>query len=200
MFTGIIEEVGLIRDIRKDKSNVVLSVEAKFLTELKIDQSISHNGVCLTVSDLHSDYYEVTVINETLDRSNIGELSKNSIVNLERCMRVGDRLDGHFVQGHVDTQGTCSNVDDINGSWVFTIDYPKEYSKLLVPKGSVTINGVSLTVVDAGFDQLSIAIIPYTYLHTNFKTLEKGDKVNLEFDILGKYLLRQQEIDENILS
>jgi riboflavin synthase len=155
---------------------------------LKIDQSLAHNGVCLTVVAINDNQYTVTAIDETLKRSNLGLLQTGSNVNLERCLRVGDRLDGHMVQGHVDTMGECVEVREADGSWLFSFKHPQGPGFMTVAKGSICINGVSLTVVDSGTDTFSVAIIPYTYEHTNFKDLKAGDKVNLEFDIVGKYL------------
>jgi len=194
MFTGIVESLGKVVNITKEGTNVHLDVEASFTHELQIDQSVAHNGVCLTVVGLDEHIFRVTAIDETLQKTNIGRLEKNSLVNLERCMKLGDRLDGHIVQGHVDQIATCVACSEENGSWRFTFEYtPEENTEqgyITVEKGSVCVNGVSLTVVDSKPNAFSVAIIPYTHEHTNFHTLEVGHTVNLEFDILGKYIAR----------
>lgn len=186
MFTGIIEQLGTIQKIEKEQSNIHFHVTAEFTNELKIDQSVAHNGVCLTVVSISGDSYVVTAIDETLERTNLGKLTTGDIVNLERCTKIGERLDGHIVQGHVDTTGTCTRIEDLNGSWKYFISYPS--NDVTVEKGSITINGVSLTVVDSMPNEFSVCIIPFTYEHTNFHTLKAGDSVNLEFDIIGKYV------------
>ncbi len=190
MFTGIVEEVGTVTSITREEENIHIEVKASFTPELTIDQSIAHHGACLTVVKLADDRYTVTAIQETLDRTNLGTLGVGSPINLERCMIAGSRLDGHIVQGHVDQCGTCLKVEELDGSWKFHFSYQPGESELTVPKGSITINGVSLTVVDAAEDRFSVAIIPYTYEHTTFKHLKAGDRVNLEFDIIGKYVAR----------
>ncbi len=195
MFTGIIEGEGIIASLKKEGGNIQLSLRCPFTSELKIDQSLSHNGVCLTVISVDKDIYQVTAIEETLKRTNLGSLKPNDLINLERCMKLGDRLDGHLVQGHVDQTGTCKTIEEQQGSWVFGFEYDTSKGNITVEKGSICVNGVSLTVVDSSEGYFSVAIIPYTYQHTNFRTLKAGDKVNLEFDILGKYaakLLRKQ--------
>lgn len=186
MFTGIIEQLGTIQKIEKEQSNIHFHVESEFVNELKVDQSVAHNGVCLTVVSLCGDRYVVTAIDETLERTNLKKLEVGSLVNLERCTKIGDRLDGHIVQGHVDTTGICTRIVDLNGSWKFHFVY--ESNDVTVEKGSITINGVSLTVVDSESNSFSVCIIPYTYEYTNFHTLQVGDSVNLEFDIIGKYV------------
>lgn len=188
MFTGIIEQLGTIERIEREQSNIHFYVKAKFTDELKIDQSVAHNGVCLTVVSIDGDTYVVTAIDETLDRTNLGSLRIGDIVNLERCTKIGSRLDGHIVQGHVDTTAICTKVEDLNGSWKYHFSY--DSSDVTVEKGSVTINGVSLTVVDSMNKAFSVCIIPFTYEHTNFHRLNVGDKVNLEFDIIGKYVAK----------
>lgn len=189
MFTGIIESLGEVRNVVVDNGNIDFTVEAKLQKELKVDQSVSHNGVCLTVTHLLDDnQYVVTAIKETLDRSNLGSLRVGNKVNLERCMVMNGRLDGHIVQGHVDQTGTVKSVKFDEGSWIFSFEYDSSSGNLTVEKGSICVNGVSLTVVDSGKNDFSVAIIPFTYEHTNFCELKKGDQVNLEFDILGKYL------------
>jgi riboflavin synthase len=190
MFTGIIETIGVVRSIRKEEENVRLTIEADFATELKVDQSVAHNGVCLTVVEIVNNTYGVVAIQETLDKSNLGGLSVGDPVNLERGMRLGDRLDGHIVQGHVDQTGKCVSVEEQNGSWIFTFEYDPSQSNVTIEKGSITINGVSLTVVDSKKGGFSVAIIPYTYEHTTFHELSPGATVNLEFDVIGKYVQR----------
>lgn len=187
MFTGIIETLGKIKNLTSEKENLHLEVESDISSELKIDQSVSHNGVCLTVVDVSKNSYTVTAIQETLDKTNLGSLKKGSLVNLERAMKLGDRLDGHIVQGHVDCVGTCIETKETEGSWIFTFKYHHPEFKT-VEKGSITVNGVSLTVINSKTDSFSVAIIPYTYNHTDFQNLKKGDKVNLEFDVIGKYV------------
>ena len=193
MFTGIVETVGKITSKVRDKSNLVLWVQSGFTHELKIDQSVSHNGVCLTVTEIKNDTYAVTLIDETVKRTSFSALNEGSLVNLERCMPANGRFDGHIVQGHVDQTGVCKSVTDKDGSWVYEFEFDGSTGNFTVEKGSITVNGVSLTVVDAGDSTFSVAIIPYTYEHTNFNKLKKGDVVNLEFDILGKYLKKIYE-------
>ena len=195
MFSGIVEETATVVAVEKDKGNVNLTLKCSFTNELKIDQSIAHNGVCLTVVDIKDDRYTVTAIQETLDKSNIGLLEIGSKVNLERSMKIDGRLDGHIVQGHVDQTATCLNVEEVDGSWYYTFKYEfdKEMAKkgyLTVDKGSVTVNGVSLTVVDPTEDTFKVAIIPFTHELTNFHLIIKGSVVNIEFDIVGKYISR----------
>lgn len=188
MFTGIIETIGAITAIEKEQSNIHFTVRSGITPELKIDQSVAHNGCCLTVVAINGDEYVVTAIQETLDKTNLGSWEVGTKVNLERCMQLGARLDGHIVQGHVDTTGECVGVEDFGGSWKYTFRYATEHPT--VEKGSITINGVSLTVVDSEPGLLSVCIIPYTYEHTNFHTFQVGTKINLEFDIIGKYVAR----------
>jgi len=190
MFTGIIEAMGEICSLTKEGSNVHLEVKSPITSELKIDQSVAHNGVCLTVVEINNDKYIVTAIKETLDKSNIGDLEVGSVVNLERSMKLGERLDGHIVQGHVDQTATCSHIKIEDGSAYYTFQYNKKYKNITIEKGSITVNGVSLTVVDSKENEFSVAIIPFTIEHTNFKTFKIGTKVNLEFDVVGKYLKR----------
>lgn len=189
MFTGIVEEVGQVTDVRQVGSNHEIIVRAGMTAELRIDQSVSHNGVCLTVVELMGDRYRVTAVEETLQRSNLGALKPGDGVNLERSLRIGDRLDGHMVQGHVDTTTTCIAVEERDGSWWYTYALPEE-KHLLVAKGSICMNGVSLTIAELTDASFSVAIIPYTYGHTTFRTLKAGDRVNVEFDVLGKYVER----------
>ncbi|MDO5665395.1 MAG: riboflavin synthase [Bacteroidia bacterium] len=195
MFSGIVEEAATVVALEKDKSNLHITLRCSFTNELKIDQSIAHNGVCLTVVSIDNDMYTVTAIQETLDRSNLGLLKIGSKVNLERSMKMDGRLDGHIVQGHVDQTAVCTNVTEADGSWYYTFqyDFDKEMAKkgyLTVDKGSVTVNGVSLTVVTPTEDTFKVAIIPFTHEMTNFHQIEKGTVVNLEFDIIGKYISR----------
>ncbi|MAW65438.1 MAG: riboflavin synthase [Flavobacteriales bacterium] len=190
MFTGIIESLGELQSIERQGDNVHFTFSCQFTEELKIDQSLAHNGVCLTVIDIDGINYTVTAINETLQKTNLGKLGIGEMVNLERCMKLGDRLDGHIVQGHVDQIGFVDQIKEEDGSWKFYIKYDQKYSNITVNKGSITINGTSLTVVDSGIDFFSVCIIPYTYKNTSFKYLLKGSVVNLEFDIVGKYLTK----------
>ena len=190
MFTGIIESIGVVKSIHHDKSNINFSIISDLTSELKVDQSISHNGVCLTVVNLEKDSYTVTAIKETLDKTNLGKLKLGDQLNLERCLRVGDRLDGHFVQGHVDQIATCISVDNENGSWVFTFKYSPLNNNITIEKGSITVNGVSLTVVNSKESEFSVAIIPYTFDNTNFNRFKAGTLVNLEFDVFGKYITK----------
>jgi len=188
MFTGIIEAIGEIKSIRKDGDNLIITVISELVPELTVDQSLSHNGVCLTVEEVQETSYTVTAIRETIQKSNMGFLKVGDLINLERAMKLGDRLDGHMVQGHVDQIGTCLQVEEANGSWYYTFQYDSSLGNLTIEKGSVTINGISLTVVNSKKDVFEVAIIPYTYHNTNFKSLEKGSVVNLEFDVIGKYI------------
>ena len=190
MFTGIIEELGEVIELNIDRENLHITVRSNISKKLKIDQSLAHNGVCLTVVDLGEDSHTITAIKETIDKSNIGDLSLGSKVNLERAMKLGSRLDGHIVQGHVDQIGICTKVDVLEGSWVYTFSYDSSYNNLTIEKGSITINGVSLTVVDSKENSFSVAIIPYTHEHTNFHQININDSVNLEFDVIGKYVAR----------
>lgn len=194
MFTGIIEDLGTIEKLQKEGGNLNLTISSSITTELKIDQSIAHNGVCLTIVDIDNEKYTVTAIQETLDKTNLGMLDKGDKVNLERAMRLGDRLDGHIVQGHVDQTGTCISVIEENGSWFYTFEYGSDKDNITIEKGSVTVNGVSLTVVNSKLNEFSVAIIPYTYEHTTFHSIKEGDKVNLEFDVIGKYISRLNEL------
>ncbi|PZF70843.1 riboflavin synthase [Taibaiella soli] len=194
MFTGIVETLGTIARIEKQGSNVDFWVNTTITNELKIDQSVAHNGVCLTVVAIDGDTYKVTAVAETLEKTNLGQWQGGRKVNIERSLRVGDRLDGHFVQGHVDATATCVEKQTLDGSWLFRFRFPKEFASLIIEKGSVCINGTSLTVFNVGKDEFTVTIIPYTYDHTNFHELEEGHLVNIEFDVLGKYLLRQQQL------
>lgn len=190
MFTGIIESLGIIEEIEKENENLNITLFSKITTELKIDQSVAHNGICLTVVKINNDLYTVTAIKETIDKTTIGNWKKGNLINLERAMKLGDRLDGHIVQGHVDQIGICKEVKETNGSWLFTFQYDKSLNNITIEKGSITINGVSLTVVNSKSDEFSVAIIPYTYENTNFKSITKDTIVNLEFDVIGKYVAK----------
>jgi riboflavin synthase len=190
MFTGIIETLGTITNITKEQANIHLTVKSNFTNELKIDQSVAHNGVCLTVVHIKDNQYTVTAIKETLNKTNIGSLKVADSVNLERGMKLGDRLDGHLVQGHVDQTATCTNIKKEEGSTVFTFNYDEKNNNVTIEKGSITVNGVSLTVVNSKKNEFSVAIIPYTIENTTFKYIELGDYVNLEFDVIGKYVSR----------
>lgn len=193
MFSGIVEEAALVVALKKEQENLHISMRCSFTNELKIDQSVAHNGVCLTVVDIKEDMYTVTAIKETLDKSNLGLLKIGSKVNLERSMLMNGRLDGHIVQGHVDQTATCVEVKENEGSWYYTFEYELDTAMakqgyMTVEKGSVTVNGVSLTVCNSQKNSFSVAIIPYTYEHTNFHQLQQGSVVNIEFDIIGKYI------------
>ena len=190
MFTGIIETLGTVAEITKDQDNLHITIDSSIAPELKIDQSVSHNGVCLTVVSIAGNKFTVTAIRETLEKTNLSDWKKGALVNLERAMRLGDRLDGHIVQGHVDQTGICKSIENANGSWYYTFKYDPELNNITIEKGSITVNGVSLTVVNSKENEFSVAIIPYTYEHTNFKDFAVGTKVNLEFDVIGKYVSR----------
>ena len=194
MFTGIIESLGTVKEVRQDQDNLHLTISSTITPELKIDQSVAHNGVCLTVVAIESDSYTVTAIRETIEKTNVGDWKKNDSVNLERAMKLGDRLDGHIVQGHVDQIGICVSVENANGSWYFTFEYDEKLNNLTIEKGSITVNGVSLTVVNSKQNEFSVAIIPYTYEHTNLKNFKVGTKINLEFDVIGKYVSRLHQL------
>ncbi|MFV8225375.1 riboflavin synthase [Christiangramia aquimixticola] len=193
MFTGIVEEVGKITAVNQNGGNLDIKVKAEMTPELKIDQSVSHNGVCLTVVSIEDDEYTVTAVEETLKKTNLSKLEPNGPVNLERGMKLGDRLDGHIVQGHVDQTAVCRNIKEANGSWEFTFEYDPQIGNITIEKGSITVNGVSLTVVNSKKNEFSVAIIPYTYKNTTFNNLKIGDVVNLEFDVIGKYVKRLTE-------
>ena len=190
MFTGIIEELGEIVELNHEQDNLHITVKSKVSKELKIDQSLAHNGVCLTVVGLGENTHTITAIKETIDKSSIGDLNVGDKVNLERAMQLGARLDGHIVQGHVDQVAVCTEVEALEGSWVFSFSYNNTYNNLTIEKGSITVNGVSLTVVNSKEGTFSVAIIPYTYENTNFHQIKTNDTVNLEFDVIGKYVAR----------
>ena len=188
MFTGIIETLGQIKALKKDQQNIQITVVTDLTSELKIDQSIAHNGVCLTVVDIAADNYTVTAIKETIDKTNLGTWMVGDLVNLERAMKLGDRLDGHIVQGHVDQIAICKNVENASGSWYYTFEYDPTFNNITIEKGSVTVNGVSLTVVDSKINTFSVAIIPYTFEQTTIKEVREGDSVNIEFDIMSLFI------------
>jgi riboflavin synthase len=190
MFTGIIETLGNVTEVIKDLDNIHITIESSLSNELKIDQSVAHNGVCLTVVRLAENSHTVTAIQETLDKTNLQHLKVGSPVNLERCMQMNGRLDGHIVQGHVDQVATCIKREELEGSWEYRFQYDTTAGNVTVEKGSICVNGISLTVVNSAEDQFSVFIIPYTYEHTNLHEVQAGDTVNLEFDIIGKYVAR----------
>ena len=193
MFTGIIEAFGTVEKMEQEQGNLHLSLASDLAPELKIDQSLAHNGVCLTVVAKTPTFYTVTAIQETLNKTNLGALQVGAKVNLERAMKMNARLDGHLVQGHVDVVGVCTEARETEGSWLFSFEYPETVDYVTIEKGSITVNGVSLTVVNSGKNTFSVAIIPYTYEHTNFHQLQKGSPVNLEFDLIGKYIAKLQQ-------
>jgi riboflavin synthase len=197
MFTGIVETIGIIKNVSQDQENLNLTIESKITNELKIDQSIAHNGICLTVVEIKENIYKVTAIKETVEKTTIGTWKKDTSVNLERAMILGARLDGHIVQGHVDQIGVCKNIKEANGSWYFTFEYDTALSNVTIEKGSITVNGTSLTVVNSKLNEFSVAIIPYTYENTIFSKIKIGDTVNLEFDVIGKYVKRLTELGVN---
>ena len=188
MFTGIIETLGVIKEIRNEEGNLHLTLSSSITNELKIDQSVAHNGVCLTVVAIENEKYTVTAIKETILKTNLSHWNIGDLINLERAMKLGDRLDGHIVQGHVDQVGVCKSIEETNGSWCFTFEYDKSLQNITLEKGSITINGVSLTVINSRENEFSVAIIPYTFENTNFKSFKVGTKINLEFDVIGKYV------------
>jgi riboflavin synthase len=190
MFTGIIETLGVVQEVKKEQDNIHITIDSALSNELKIDQSVAHNGICLTVVAIAGNHYTVTAIGETIKKTNISNWKAGDSVNLERAMKLGDRLDGHIVQGHVDQIGTCIVAEETQGSWLYTFEYDANLNNITIEKGSITVNGVSLTVVDSGKNNFSVAIIPYTYEHTNFNSFVVGTKVNLEFDVIGKYVSR----------
>lgn len=190
MFTGIIESTGSIIELVKDQQNLHIKIASKISKELKIDQSVAHNGICLTVVECDNNSHTVTAIHETIQKTNLSELKVGDKMNLERCMQMNGRLDGHIVQGHVDTTAKCITKEEQGGSWLFTFEHPKKPEFITVEKGSICVNGISLTVVNSKENQFSVAIIPYTYEHTNLSNVNVGDQVNLEFDILGKYVAK----------
>ena len=196
MFTGIIEDLGVVANLKQELDNLHITIKSKIASELKIDQSVSHNGVCLTVINIKDDEYTVTAIKETLTKSNLDSLKINDIINIERALKLGDRLDGHIVQGHIDQTAICIDINEKKGSWFYTFRYNKDFGNITIEKGSVTINGVSLTVVNSGKDTFGVAIIPYTFEHTNFNTFKINSIVNIEFDVIGKYVAKLHELKD----
>lgn len=198
MFTGIIETTGYVQQVIINGSNTDFWIESPITHELKIDQSVAHNGVCLTVVEIAGRTYRVTAVAETLQKTSLGRWQPGDRLNIERCLRVGDRLDGHFVQGHVDATAVCIEKQTLDGSWLFRFRFPAAFAALVIEKGSICLNGVSLTSFAVGADEVTVTIIPYTYEHTNFSAIEKDTVVNVEFDVMGKYLLRRRELGETI--
>ena len=194
MFTGIIESLGIVKSITKNESNMNFQIQSTLTNQLKVDQSISHNGVCLTVTKVNKNDYEVTAIMETIKKTNLGKLNIGNIINLERAMKIDQLLDGHIVQGHVDQTGKCIQIETQSGSWIYTFEYDNSKKNITIEKGSIAINGVSLTVLDSKTSSFSVAIIPHTYKNTNFHKIIKGEIVNLEFDVLGKYIKKMYQI------
>ena len=201
MFTGIVEEIGIVEKLTKDKTNIIITINSSFTDELKVNQSIAHNGICLSVKSIGEKTYTICAVDETIQISNIKDLKKNDLVNLERCLVLGNRMDGHIVQGHVDCIAICQDIKNNNGSWMFTFKYPENYQKFIVSKGSISVNGVSLTIakVDDKLDTFSIAVIPYTFNNTNFHQIKINSKVNLEFDIVSKQINRLINLNTNAL-
>lgn len=191
MFTGIIEATGVTKEAFLNGSNLTFWIESPLSNELKVDQSVSHNGVCLTIEEIAGNTHRVTAIDETLQKTNLSTWEKGTIVNIERCLKMDSRLDGHMVQGHVDATGVCKKREEKEGSWEFEIEFPKEFAELIIEKGSICVNGISLTAFNVKKKRFTVAIIPYTFTHTNMQALNEGDKVNLEFDVIGKYILRK---------
>lgn len=196
MFTGIIEAFGIVHSIEKQGTNTTYWISSPLSNELKIDQSVSHNGVCLTVEEVFEGRHRVTAIEETLKKTNLFEWQEGVLVNLERCMTFNGRIDGHIVQGHVDTTAVCVQKKDVNGSWEFRFEFKKEFAPLVIEKGSISLNGISLTIFDVAVNSFSVAIIPYTYTHTNIQQVQEGSTVNLEFDMIGKYVNRMLEVQK----
>lgn len=197
MFTGIIETIGTVQEVLESGSNRSFWIKSSLSDTLKIDQSVAHNGVCLTVDALREGMHRVTAIDETLQKTHLAGWQNGTKVNIERCLMMGGRLDGHMVQGHVDTVGTCVEVQDQNGSWVFTLSFPETFANLMIEKGSICLNGISLTAFSVTENSFQVAIIPYTWEHTNMHTLQPGEKINLEFDMVGKYIQRSLALQVN---
>lgn len=194
MFTGIIEKTGTVEGISSEGANKIFLISSALFTELKVDQSLSHDGVCLTIEELKDGLHQVTAVAETLTKTNLSVWKKGTIINLERCMQLNGRFDGHFVQGHVDTTAQCTGIINKNGSWEYRFQFDKKFSALIIEKGSVTVNGISLTSFDISDSLFSVAVVPYTFNHTNISKLAKGDLVNIEFDMIGKYVSRIQSL------
>jgi riboflavin synthase len=198
MFTGIIETIGFVKEVVVKGQNRSFWIESPLSSAFKVDQSVSHSGVCLTVEEINGSSHRVTAIDETLKKTDLEHWVPGSIINIERCLPINGRLDGHFVQGHVDTTGNCVQRIEKEGSWEFVIDFPVKFAELIIEKGSICVNGISLTAFNVGKNQFTVAIIPYTFEHTNIKNVQEGDRVNLEFDMLGKYILRHTHISSKI--
>lgn len=196
MFTGIVETTGVVKEVISSGSNRIFWIESPISDQLKTDQSVSHSGVCLTVEEVKNNLHRITAIDETLQKSNLGSWEKGTLVNLERCLQLNDRIDGHLVQGHVDATGICTKKADKGGSWEFEFEFPKKFAALVIEKGSISLNGISLTVFDVKKKSFRVAIIPFTFEHTNVRNLNTGDRVNLEFDMIGKYLLRRLSLKD----
>lgn len=196
MFTGIVETTGVVKEVISSGSNRIFWIESPISDQLKTDQSVSHSGVCLTVEEVKNNLHRITAIDETLQKSNLGSWEKGTLVNLERCLQLNDRIDGHLVQGHIDATGICIKKTDKGGSWEFEFEFPKKFVALVIEKGSISLNGISLTVFDVKKKSFRVAIIPYTFEHTNIRNLNTGDRVNLEFDMIGKYLLRRLSLKD----
>ena len=196
MFTGIIETTGKVKEVISKGSNKTFWIESSHSPELKIDQSVSHNGVCMTVEETNGNHHRVTAIVETLEKSNLGDWSAGTIIDLERSLQLGDRLDGHIVQGHVDAVAVCNKVIEKDGSWEYVFEFPKKFAALIIEKGSIAVNGISLTAFTVKKKNFTVAVIPYTFEHTNIKEIKEGSRVNLEFDMIGKYLLRKLSLKE----
>lgn len=196
MFTGIVETIGVVKEVISSGSNRTFWIESSISALLKMDQSVSHSGVCLTVEEVKDNLHRITAIDETLQKSNLGSWEKGTLVNLERCLQLNDRIDGHLVQGHVDATGICTKKTDKGGSWEFEFEFPKKFAALMIEKGSISLNGISLTVFEVKKKSFRVAIIPFTFEHTSIKSLNTGDQVNLEFDMIGKYLLRRLSLKD----
>jgi riboflavin synthase len=196
MFTGIIESTGIVKQVISNGSNKIFWVESSLSSKFKADQSVSHSGVCLTVEEVRENAHRVTAVDETLQKTNLADWKEGTLVNLERCLQLNQRLDGHLVQGHVDTTATCTNKKEKAGSWEFVFEFPKKFANLVIEKGSVCLNGISLTAFEVKRKKFTVAIVPFTFEHTNIKEVQEGDRVNLEFDMIGKYLLRSLSLKE----
>lgn len=196
MFTGIVETVGIIISVETKGTNATFWISSSLSADFKVDQSVSHSGVCLTVEETNGDSHRVTAILETLEKTNLGQWKAGSLINIERCLPMNGRLDGHLVQGHVDTTAVCLSVDEQGGSWQYQFQFPRQFASLVIEKGSICLNGISLTIFNVGRDSFSVAIIPYTYEHTNIQQVAAGDKVNIEFDMVGKYIVRNLSLKE----
>ena len=196
MFTGIVETQGIIKKMTNKGTNKTFWIKSSISSKLKVDQSVSHDGVCLTVEEIKANRHRVTAIAETLSKTNLGDWNEGSVINLERCLKVNDRLDGHFVQGHIDAVAICTNKKEKDGSWEFSFQFPLKFGELIIEKGSIAVNGISLTAFNVTDNAFDVAIIPYTYEHTNMNALNTGQKVNIEFDMLGKYINRKLSLNK----